>query len=227
MATQYTTPLSSDSSQALPTFPPRPTSLPLQYTEIPRRNWVKQLKDEEPKDKNLNFFYSCLSLDLMRLLVSHCVTTSWLAAVTEMRLRASWAMHPKVSLHWMLFLPQLYISGLGNQLRICRLAHLVARLLLVLVVSNDSEIWIFQTTDKDTQTNRQSQCWDRPQTMQIYNGLRACCLLWCVVRGNPNSSVDGRGRTDTPVSFTRWRWQSVPRRNCTFFLVFLLSLYLQ
>ena len=72
--TQYTTPLSSDSSQALPTFPPRPTSLPLQYTEIPRRNWVKQLKDEEPKDKNLNFFYSCLSLDLMRLLVSHCVT---------------------------------------------------------------------------------------------------------------------------------------------------------
>ena len=66
-------------------------------------------------DKNLHSLYTRLSLDLMRYLVnrwsplthaSHCMTTSRPAAATEMRVRVSLAMQPKVFLHRMLFLPQ-------------------------------------------------------------------------------------------------------------------------
>ena len=109
--------MSPNYSQALPTFPHRPPSLPLGSNT--KENPGKQLKHEEPEDKNPSFLYTRLILDLMRSLVnrwsplthkSNCMTTSRSAAATQTRARVSTAMHSTALLHQMTFLPQPYLS---------------------------------------------------------------------------------------------------------------------
>ena len=80
------------------------------------RAWRTQLeKHEEPDDKNPHFVFTRLILDLMRSLVNrwslftHYMSTSRLAATTQMTARVSPAMHLKVFryfLRLMTFLPQ-------------------------------------------------------------------------------------------------------------------------
>ena len=76
--------LSSDSSQALQTFPP---SIPLGSNTRVNPGDTAGRKREEPKDKNLHFLYTRLIPDLMRPWInhwsplshashSHCMTTS-------------------------------------------------------------------------------------------------------------------------------------------------------
>jgi len=72
--------LSSNSSQALPTFPPRP---PITLLVSQENTGDRLTKHEEPKDKKLHFLYVLL----IPLVPSHSITTSWPAAATEMRAR--------------------------------------------------------------------------------------------------------------------------------------------
>ena len=74
-------------------------SLPLGSNAKKNRGKTAE-RNEEPKDKNPHLFYTCIILHLMRSLVnhwsslthtSHCMTTSWPAAATQMRIRVSQA----------------------------------------------------------------------------------------------------------------------------------------
>ena len=101
--------LSSNSSQALPTFP---SSLPLGSNTKENPAETAEKKREKPEDKNPFLLYTRLIPDLTRPSVncwsilthtSHCMT----AAATQMRVRVSPAMHPKVFLRQVPFLPPL------------------------------------------------------------------------------------------------------------------------
>jgi len=114
----------SNFSQAPPTFP---SSVPLGSTcnieNNPGNRWKKH---EEPEDDNLHFLYTRLILQLMTPLVHrwsplthafHCMTTDRPATAKQI----FWASKTN-------FTPNdLPIFGLGELLRICRLAYLEVR----------------------------------------------------------------------------------------------------
>ena len=115
--TKYTDLIVPKLLTSTPNLPSRPPSLPLGSNT--KKNLGKQLKHEEPEDKNPSFLYTRLILDLMRSLVNRwsrlthtscCMTTSRSAATTQTRARVSPAMHSTALLHQMTFLPQPYLS---------------------------------------------------------------------------------------------------------------------
>ena len=106
--------------QALPTFPPMVTGLPLGSDT--KENLGETVKHAELEDKSPHFLYTDWILDLMRPLVyhwspvtraSHCVTTSRPAVATQTRATVDPAIHPKVFLCQTPFLsqPSLFLSS--------------------------------------------------------------------------------------------------------------------
>ena len=105
--------LSSNSSLALPTFPPRPHSQPLGSLSILRRTWWKQLKETRRtrwQEPTLPLHLPNSGFDEAPWLITGPLSltplTVWPLAATQTRARVNQAMHLKVFLSQMPFLLQ-------------------------------------------------------------------------------------------------------------------------
>jgi len=88
--------LSSSSSQALPTFPPRHPIIPLRSNTMKTRGFLEEMWTSQGQELSLLLYSPNSGVNEVKWSsVTHCMTSSWPAVATKTTARVSPAMHTR------------------------------------------------------------------------------------------------------------------------------------